>query len=124
MPVKSFEDLIVWQKGMDFVAGVYKATAIFPKEELYGLTSQLRRAAVSIPSNIAEGQSRRTTGEFLQMLSVASGSLAECQTQLLLAKRLGFVPEKCCESLLSDSQEIGRLLGGLVNSLKRSRQSH
>lgn len=124
MTVKSFEDLIVWQKSMDFVHSIYKVTATFPKEELYGLTSQLRRAAVSVPSNVAEGQSRRTTGEFLQALSVASGSLAECQTQLLLSKRLGFIQSQNCDTLIDATREIGRMIGALMNSLEKLRQGN
>ncbi len=85
MTGKNYRDLIAWQKAMDLIEQVYRATASFPKEEVYGLTSQARRSAVSIPSNIAEGQGRRTTGEFLHQLSVAHGSLRELETQILIA---------------------------------------
>lgn len=121
MGIKSYEELVVWQKSMNFVAAIYDATRGFPKEELYGLTSQLRRAAVSIPSNIAEGQSRRTPGEFLQSASCASGSLAECQTQIFLAERLGHLSPSDRETLILETREIGRLLGGLIRSLENSR---
>jgi four helix bundle protein len=89
MAVRSYRELIAWQKAMDFVTEVYRATRTFPKEEIYGMTSQLRRAAVSIPSNIAEGQGRQTTGEFRQFLGHARGSLLETETQIVLSERLG-----------------------------------
>jgi four helix bundle protein len=90
MPVQSYRELFAWQKAMDFTAGVYRVTRRFPKEELYGVTSQLRRAAVSIPSNIADGQGRQTTGEFRQFLGQARGSLLETETQILLSERLEY----------------------------------
>lgn len=86
--IRSYRDLVVWQKGMDLVEGVYRVTKAFPKDEVYGLTSQIRRAVVSIPSNIAEGQSRMTSGEFIHFLGIARGSLAELETQIILAQRL------------------------------------
>ena len=85
MKVKNYQDLIAWQRAMDLVELVYKASTRFPREELYALTSQVRRAAVSIPSTIAEGQGRRTTSDFLRHLSIAYGSLREVETQLLIA---------------------------------------
>ncbi len=114
-PVRSYKDLIVWQKSMDLVADVYRVTQHFPKEEIYGLTSQIRRAAVSIPSNIAEGQGRLTRGEFRQSLGHSRGSLFETETQLLIAERLDYVLDP--EPLLDRTAEIGRLLNGLLNSL-------
>lgn len=119
MASQRFEDLVVWQKSMDLTTQIYQLTAGFPSEEKYGLRSQLRRAAVSVPSNIAEGQGRRTAGEFLNLLSVASGSLAECQTQLYLALRLGLIENNSCDKLIAMTKEIGRLLGGLMKSLER-----
>src|SRR5580704_883837 len=86
--VRSYRDLIVWQKSLELAEAVYTATKSFPKEEIYGLTSQMRRAAVSVASNIAEGHSRQTRGEFLQFLGMSRGSLAELQTQAILAARL------------------------------------
>ena len=86
--LRNYQELIVWQKAMDLVIAVYQQTREFPREELYGLTNQLRRASVSIPSNIAEGQGRNTTGDFRQFLSIAYGSLQEVETQLLIAGRL------------------------------------
>ena len=91
MKVKNYKELIVWQKAMDLVEEVYTASRSFPREEIYGLTSQLRRAAVSIPSNIAAGQGRRTTADFLRHLSIAYGSLREVETQILIATRLHYL---------------------------------
>jgi four helix bundle protein len=122
MPVQSYRQLIAWQKAMDFVAAVYKATRMFPKEEMYGLTSQLRRAAVSIPSNIAEGQGRQTTGEFRQFLGHARGSLLETETQILLCERLDYLDGKTAEMLIGHAAELGRILNGLLNSLEKSRR--
>src|SRR6266852_1521512 len=123
MPVQSYRQLIVWQKAMDFVAEVYRVTRTFPKEEMYGVTSQLRRAAVSIPSHIAEGQGRQTTGEFRQFLGHARGSLLETETQILLSERLEYLGHKETESLIAQAAEVGRILNGLMNSLEKSRRS-
>jgi four helix bundle protein len=120
MAGRNYTDLIAWQKSMDLAQELYRATAGFPKEEMYGLTSQLRRAAVSVPSNIAEGQGRRTTGAFLQHLSIAHGSLRETETQMLLAVRLGYLSDKAAASLMKQTGEVGRLITGLANSLSRS----
>jgi four helix bundle protein len=120
MPVQSYRELIVWQKAMDFVAEVYRVTRSFPKEELYGVTSQVRRAAVSIPSNIAEGQGRQTTGEFRQFLGHARGSLLETETQVLLSERLKYLDHKTTENLLQQAAEVGRILNGLIGSLQGS----
>jgi four helix bundle protein len=120
MPVQSYRQLIAWQKAMDFDAEVYRATRTFPKAELYGVTSQLRRAAVSIPSNIAEGQGRQTTGEFRQFLGHARGSLLETETQILLSERLEYLDHKTTEMLLAQSAELGRILNGLMRSLEKS----
>ena len=116
-----YRDLVAWQKAMDLVERIYVATADFPREERYGLTSQVRRAAVSVPSNIAEGQGRRTSDdEFVRFLQIAMGSLAELQTQLELAGRLHFLDKQRATALRSSSDEVGRLLSGLVKSRKRS----
>ena len=111
--VKSYRDLIVWQKSMELVERVYRMTKAFPAEELYGLSSQVRRAAVSIPSNIAEGQARKSTGEFLRFLSIAQGSGAEVETQTLIAQRLGYVTEMQITEILSLLDEISRMLNTL-----------
>ena len=119
MSVRNYSDLIAWQKAMDLVEGIYAATKQFPKEELYGLTSQVRRAAVSIPSNIAEGQGRKSTSEFLHYLSIAYGSLRAVETQILIAGRLLYLKQEDVNRLLESSAEVGRLINGLSNSIAR-----
>ena len=115
----NYRDLIVWQKAMDLVETVYTTTASFPREELYGLTAQLRRAAVSIPSNIAEGQGRQSGRDFRRFLSIAHGSLREVETQVLIAERLRYLGSQKRAILMAATEEIGRLLNGLMNSLSR-----
>jgi four helix bundle protein len=115
--VRSYEDLVVWRKAMGLVIEVYRATSRFPREEMYGLTSQLRRSAVSVPSNIAEGQGRATKGEFVQFLAHARGSLYELKTQVLIAKELGYLSPECESPLTSQADEVGRMLNGLLSSL-------
>ena len=117
MTGKNYQGLIAWQKSMDFVEATYRATAVFPKEELYGLVSQLRRCSVSIPSNIAEGQGRRTGAEFAHRLSIAHGSVREAETQLMISGRLGFLPKTDVDRLLAAASEIGRLVTALRNSI-------
>ena len=119
MKVKNYQELIVWQRAMDLVEDVYKASREFPREEIYALTSQIRRAAVSIPSNIAEGQGRRTTADFLRHLSIAYGSLCEVETQILIAQRLRYVAQEKTENVLSRAGEVGRILNGLIASLEQ-----
>ena len=119
MALQSYKELVAWQKGIEFVAEIYKSTRDFPKEELYGLTNQLRRAAVSIPSNIAEGQGRLTRGEFKQFLGHARGSLFEVESQLVMARMLDYLPTSDAEALLKRVEELGRILNGLLNSLDR-----
>lgn len=119
MKIKSYRDLETWKKAMDLVEEVYKETRSLPKEETYGLLSQIRRAAVSIPSNIAEGQGRDSTKEFLHHLSFAYGTLCELQTQLLLACRLGYLSQQAYEHLEDSSSCVARLINGLSNSLRR-----
>ena len=118
MPVKDYRELIVWQKAIDLVEMVYRVTGSFPKEELYGLTSQIRRAAVSIPSNVAEGQARNTTSDFLHFLAIARGSLKEVETQVTIARRLGYIDDRKEVELVSLTEEVSRLISGLMNSLK------
>ncbi len=121
--VQSYRDLIVWKKSMALVLNVYRCTQAFPKIETYGLTSQLRRAVISVPSNIAEGQARLSTGEFRQFLGNARGSLMEAETQILVAQNLGHLDKNQTECLLSAAAEVGRILNGLLASLpKRSGQ--
>ena len=117
MTVATYRELIAWQRAMDLAAAIYRATEAFPKAEEYGLKTQLRRAAVSVPSNIAEGQGRQTTGEFIQFLGHARGSLLEIETQVLLADRLGFFSEAKTEELLRFCTADARVLNGLITSL-------
>ncbi|MBI1902066.1 MAG: four helix bundle protein [Planctomycetia bacterium] len=122
MPLKSYRELIVWQKAMDLVESIYRTTKAYPREEIYGLTSQTRRSAVSVPSNIAEGQGRRTTNEFLKFLAIASGSLCELDTQILIAKRLQYIDANAADSILRLASEVGRLVSGLARSLRKKRE--
>ena len=115
--VDSFQDLIVWQKAMDQAVLVYTLVKKLPKEELYALSDQMRRAAVSVPSNIADGHSRNSKKEYVQFLAVAKGSNAELQTQCLLCKRLGFVQETELQAVLSLSTEIAKMLNSLIKKL-------
>ena len=117
MSVQSYKDLIVWQKAMDLVEMVYQVCKAFPKEELYGLTNQLRRAAVAIPSNIAEGHARSSKAEFLRFLSIARGSLAEVETQLLVAQRLGYLPDGQLIPILRLQTEVNKMTNGLMAKL-------
>jgi four helix bundle protein len=119
MKVKSYRELRVWQQSVDFCVKVYQVTSIFPKEELYGLTSQIRRASVSVPSNIAEGQARNTTGEFSQFLGISKGSLAEVDTQLEIAKRLGFLSNESFQLFENEIETIGKMLNALQNALPK-----
>ena len=113
---KSHHRLEAWKQAMSLVKKVYTQTSSFPKPELYGLTSQMRRAAVSIPSNIAEGAARETTAEFLRFLYIARGSLAELETQILIAHDLGYINN--AEPLKADIYQVSALLDGLIRSLK------
>ena len=118
--IQSFKDLLVWQKAMELAKSVYCIVKYFPKEETYGLSDQMRRAAVSIPSNIAEGQSRQTKKEFMQFLWIARGSRAELETQILIAKDLGFldkVPKNQIETVFQLSDEVSRMLYSLLTRL-------
>jgi len=119
MPGGDYRQLIVWQKAMDFVELLYRTTALFPKEELYGLTAQMRRAAVSIASNIAEGQGRDTVADFGRFLSIARGSVKEVETQALIARRLGYVGFQEEAELTARTDELSRLIIGLKASLSR-----
>jgi four helix bundle protein len=118
MTVQSYQELKVWQKAMDLAVACYQATRSFPKDELYGLTSQIRRAASSISANIAEGQGRQHTKEFLHFLSVARGSTKEAETHLILSQRVGLLTENDLQQLLGQTDEISRMLAGLKSSLE------
>ena len=118
MSVSSYRDLKVWQAAMDLVEHVYELTGCFPKHELYGLTSQIQRSAISIPSNIAEGHSRASSKEFLHYISIALGSVAELETQLMLAGRLKYVGQNDTQCAIARLEDIGKMLRGLQKSLK------
>jgi four helix bundle protein len=115
---RSYRDLVAWQKAMKFVSAIYEGTRQFPVEERYGLTNQLRRAAVSVPSNIAEGQARFSQKEFHHFLSHARGSLVEIETQLLIARDLDYISAAKAGTLLVTAEELGRILNGLIASIK------
>lgn len=117
MKIKNYRDLNVWQISMELVKDVYEITATFPKEELYGLTQQLRRATISIPSNIAEGSGRCSTQEFARFANIASGSLCEVETQILLAVSLCYVTPEKCNLLLQKADRISKMLYSLHKSL-------
>jgi four helix bundle protein len=116
--VKCYQQLDVWQFGMDIAEDMYRLTASFPQHEIYGLRSQLRRAAVSIPSNIAEGHARDSTKEFLHHISIALGSIAEAETQLVLSGRLQYLTTPILDGIMPRMDRLGRMLGGLQRSLK------
>jgi four helix bundle protein len=119
LTTQGYRDLGVWKKAMATVKSVYLVTQKFPKEEIYALTSQMRRAAVSIPSNIAEGKSRFSDKEFARFLLIARGSVAELETQILISQDLGYIPAEQVEAFLRDITEIGRMLSGLISTLNK-----
>lgn len=120
---QSYRDLLVWQKSMALAKVIYKLTAEFPSEEKFGLISQMRRAAVSVPSNIAEGQARNTTGEFVLFISHAEGSLAELDTQLTLAVELGFLTNAKTQPTFDSIAELRRMLNGLRRAVSGQKKS-
>ncbi|OGE13255.1 four helix bundle protein, partial [Candidatus Curtissbacteria bacterium RIFOXYB12_FULL_40_6] len=117
--IRSYKDLIVWQKAFKLALNVYEVTKKFPKEEVYGLTSQMRRCAISIPSNIAEGYARHRRLEYIQFLQIAFASGAELETQLLIAKEIGFIKENDSKSLSTQLDEVMKMLNSLIDKLKR-----
>lgn len=117
--IKSYRDLETWQKAIELVEEVYKETRLFPKEEIYGLVSQMRRAAVSVPSNIAEGQGRNSTNEFLRFLSIVYGSLCELGTQIIIVRNLTYLNSQSYERLEDMVARVGRMIHGLSNSLRK-----
>ena len=120
--IKRFEDLKVWQKSHELVLEVYKVTQQFPNEEKFGLTSQIRRSAVSVAANIAEGSKRQHLKEYIQMLSISHGSLSETEYYLLLARDLNYLSDTKYEELFNLSEEVGRMLNGLTKSLSKRRE--
>jgi four helix bundle protein len=115
--VESYRDLLVWQRGMDLAVEVYHLSRSWPKEEMYGLTSQARRAAASVPANIAEGYGRQSTASYAQFLKIARGSLKELEAHLLLAERVRLAPPGSCAGALARADELGRMLGGLIRAV-------
>jgi len=118
MSQSSYKDLIAWQKGMQLVAAIYDATEGFPSHEQFGLVSQLRRAAVSVPSNIAEGKAHYSNRDFVRFLRLARGSLAEIETQVLIAQQRSYLTTATTAHLSQQLDELSRILSGLINSLK------
>ena len=116
--VQSFRDLLIWQKAIKLSVSIYRLTQGFPREELYGLTSQIRRAAVSIPSNIAEGHGRMGTGEYRQFLGIARGSNFELQTQIEIARALQYGNPKLLDEAEGLSFEVGKMISGILNAIK------
>ncbi|MDQ3172867.1 MAG: four helix bundle protein [Acidobacteriota bacterium] len=117
--MRPHEKLQTWIESVDLVLNIYKATEKFPKEEKFGLTSQIRRAAVSIPTNIAEGAARNSSKEFAHFVSIAQGSASELETELIIAYRLGYLSETLFSKLLADLEQIGRMITGLTRRLRR-----
>jgi len=120
--IRSYRDLKVWQLAMDLAELCYQTTRRFPKDELYGMTSQIRRAAASVPANIAEGHGRNSRGEYIQFLRVAQGSLKELETHLLLAQRVGLTDENAVVPTLNKSETLGKMLRALIRSLEAGRE--
>jgi four helix bundle protein len=115
--IKTFKELTVWQEAMNLVEMVYHQINTFPKTEIYCLTSQIRRAVISIPSNIAEGNGRKSRKEYLHFLSIANGSISELETQVLIAERLNLITIDISEQLQKQINSVGRLLSALIKSL-------
>ncbi|PRD41195.1 diversity-generating retroelement protein bAvd family protein [Phyllobacterium phragmitis] len=120
MAINSYRDLLAWQQAMELVIAIYKSTESWPREEIYGLTSQVRRAAVSVPANIAEGYGRDTRGSYQQFLRIAQGSLKEVETHLLIAERLGFSKKEVVARMMAMSESIGKLLRLLIRRLSET----
>ncbi|WP_428153706.1 four helix bundle protein [Brevundimonas sp.] len=117
--LRTHRDLDVWKLSLDWVEAVYRCSASWPSDERFGLISQVRRAAVSVAANIAEGAGRNGTGEFVHFIGIARGSLAEVETHLLIASRLGYLTTDHLQTLLADMERIGRMLSGLSTRLKQ-----
>jgi len=118
---KSYRDLDVWQKSMRLAKRPYQITQKFPSDERFGLTNQLRRAAVSVPSNLAEGHARFGSGEFSRFISITMGSVAEIETQIFLSKDLGYITSEVTQEILAELDAIGKMLRGLAKSIQRRR---
>ena len=120
--MKTYRELEVWRKGMDMGVAVYELAAGFPAQERYGLASQMQRAAVSIPANVAEGYGRVHRGDYVHHLSIARGSLAELETHIALSARLGFAPREKAAELWNMTQEVGRMLSGMIRALQAEKR--
>lgn len=118
MSIRSYRDLNVWKKSIALTKQIYILSESFPKHETYGITQQLRRSAASVPSNIAEGHGRESLREYLHHISIAFGSLAELETQIIISKELGFVSSEKINTILQEADELGKMLRGLQSSLK------
>jgi four helix bundle protein len=116
--INSYRDLLIWQKSMNLVTEIYKATSAFPREEIYGITSQIRRSSVSIPSNIAEGYGRNSTGDYKRFLHISLGSLYELQTQIEISNRLSYIDVDSYTKLGSASNELERMMNSLISKIK------
>lgn len=117
--IQSYQDLQVWQKSMDLAANCYQLTKGFPRAEVYGMTSQIRRAAASVPANIAEGYGRENRGEYIQFLRIAQGSLKELETHLLLSLRVDLTKDEAVKPILEQCDTVGRMLRALIRSLQK-----
>jgi four helix bundle protein len=115
--IRSFRDLNIWHKGIDLVKDIYKETQNFPRQEIYGLTNQIRRAAISIPSNIAEGHIRQHRAEFRQFLSVALGSLAELETQIVISRELNYISIEKTKNLIDQMSSLGKMIRSLIKKI-------
>ena len=121
--MKDYKELVVWKKSVDLAIGVYKVTGPFPDAERFGLTGQMRRAATSLPANIAEGWGRGTTKEYVQFLLIARGSLMELETHAIISRELHYLSQENFVELQAQIQEIGRMLNGLIQSLRSAKSS-
>lgn len=121
MKVSSYQELEVWKKAIKLVTEIYKETQNFPKEEIYALTSQIRKAAISVPANIAEGWGRNMTKEYIQFLRISRGSLIELETHLIISNNLNYITNQSLEIILKRTQEVNKMLNAMINSLSQSR---
>jgi four helix bundle protein len=119
--VRSYRDLLVWKEGMELAAICYEVTKTFPREEMYGMTSQIRRAAAAVPANIAEGQGRENSREFIRFLRIAQGSLKEVETHLLLASKVGVASEESTAPILERRETLGKMIRALIRAIQRKR---
>jgi len=122
--IRGFKDLLVWQRSVALAVEIYKITKEFPREEIYGLTSQIRRAAVSIPSNLAEGHARNTKSQFANFIDITLGSAAELETQLAISLQTGYLKQNDYDKLVNELTEITRMLYGLLNRVQPDRHAH